>query len=178
MCSSHTPDSTNHRQSLQNVWDRIRQFETDWAIIFNTQNCSTDLHQHKRQPRLCTTNFDGQYTTIATHHKHLGLTLSKDFHFHDHINTIIDTINSLLGLVSLIQLQNLSPDEYLTTYRYCTHIRPHFDYCDIIYDGHMTSTDAARLQTAANSSKLLGSASNWDTFSNTDHFSKTWVGRH
>ena len=33
---------------------------------------------------------------------------------------------------------------------YLTYIRPHFDYCDIIYDGNLTVSDSIRLQTLQN----------------------------
>ena len=38
---------------------------------------------------------------------------------------------------------------------YKTYIRPHFDYCDIIYDGHITIYDAARLETLQNRAARL-----------------------
>ena len=35
------------------------------------------------------------------------------------------------------------------------HIRPHFNYCDTVYDGHITINDATRLETLQNRSGRL-----------------------
>ena len=82
-----------------------------------------------------------------TNHKHLGLTLSTDLHFHTHVNTIIKTVNTMLGPIYPV-IQFLSRP--ILNQIYTTYIRPHFDYCDIIYDGNLTVTDANRPQTLQN----------------------------
>ena len=33
---------------------------------------------------------------------------------------------------------------------YVTYVRPHFDYCDAIFDGHITAHDEHRLETLQN----------------------------
>ena len=38
---------------------------------------------------------------------------------------------------------------------YKIYVRPHFDYCDIIYDGHVTIKDATRLETLQNRAARL-----------------------
>lgn len=38
---------------------------------------------------------------------------------------------------------------------YKTYIRPHFDYCDVVYDGHITMQDATRLETLQNRAARL-----------------------
>ena len=82
--SSHLHDNLGDKQSIQNDLDTIRRYGQDWAITFNTQ---------KTVPL----QFDGQHIPTMTQHKHLGLILSTDLHFHDHVNSIIRTVNMLLG---------------------------------------------------------------------------------
>ena len=82
-----------------------------------------------------------------TSHKHLGLHLSTDLHFHEHINSLIRTINSLLG--PIYPVARFLPRPVLNEI-YLMYIRPHFDYCDIIYDGNLTASDSIRLQTIQN----------------------------
>ena len=38
---------------------------------------------------------------------------------------------------------------------YVTYIRPYFDYCDIVYDGHLTTYDERRLETVQNRAARL-----------------------
>ena len=82
-----------------------------------------------------------------TNHKHLGLTLSTDLHFHTYVNTTIKTVNTMLGPVHPVA-QFLSRP--MLNQIYTTYIRPHYDYCDIIYDRNFTVTDANRLKTLQN----------------------------
>ena len=85
--------------------------------------------------------------TSVTSHKHLGLTFSSDLHFHEHVNAIIKAINSHLG--PIYPIAKFLPRAVLNDI-YTVYLRPLFDYCDIIYDGNMTTTDSARLQTLQN----------------------------
>ena len=69
--------------------------------------------------------------------------LSADLRFHEHINKIIQTVNSLLG--PLYCVAKLLPRDILDQINY-TYIRPHSDYCDIVYYGNLTITGASRLE--------------------------------
>ena len=92
-------------------------------------------------------SFNEQDIPIATSHKHLGLTLSTDLRFHEHIIDTVRTINTLLGPIYPIARFLTRP---ILNNIYTTYIRPHFDYCNIIYDGNLTITDTIRLQTLQN----------------------------
>ena len=145
--SSHRHDSSSDRQTIQRDFDTIRQYGDDWAITFNSQKTVRLTFTNKTNSLHFPLQFDGQEIPSATIHKHLGLTLSTDLRFHDHVNNIIRTINMLLGPIYPVA-KFLSRSILENIYK--TYIRPHFDYCDIIYDGNLTTTDAARLQTLQN----------------------------
>ena len=145
--SSHLHDGSNDRQSIQNDLDAIRRYGEDWAITFNAQKTVRLTFTNKTDNLNFSLQFDGQDIPTVTQHKHLGLTLSTDLHFHEHVNNIIRTINMLLGPIYPVA-KFLSRSILDNIYK--TYIRPHFDYCDIIYDGNLTTTDATRLQTLQN----------------------------
>ena len=63
--------------------------------------------------------------------KHLGLYLDEKLNFHDHINAKIVKANKGIGIIT--RLSNTLPRRPLLTI-YKSFIRPHLDYCDIIYD--------------------------------------------
>ena len=67
----------------------------------------------------------------TTCQKHLGLYLDEKLNFHDHINAKILKANKGIGIIK--RLSNTLPRKSLLTI-YKSFIRPHLDYCDIIYD--------------------------------------------
>ena len=145
--SSYSHDNPDDRRSLQKDLDAITQYGKDWAITFNAKKTVQLCFTNKRDKDNLSLTFEGQDIPTATYHKHLGLTLSTDLHFHDHINNIIRTVNMLLG--PIYPIAKFLPRPILASI-YTTYIRPHFDYCDIIYDGNLTATDTNRLQTLQN----------------------------
>ena len=80
------------------------------------------------------------------------MTFSKDLRFHQHINAICHKINKTLS--PLYSIAKHIPRSILDQI-YKVYIRPHFDYCDAIYDGHITIQDATRLETLQNRAARL-----------------------
>ena len=66
--------------------------------------------------------------------KHLDLYLDEKLNFHDHINDInTKVLKANKGIDIIKRLSNTLPRKsFLTIYK--SFIRPHLDYCDIIYD--------------------------------------------
>ena len=67
----------------------------------------------------------------TTCQKHLGLYLNEKLTFYNHINAKISKANKGIGVIK--RLSNTLPINSLLTI-YKSFIRPHLDYCDIIYD--------------------------------------------
>ena len=63
--------------------------------------------------------------------KHLGLHLDEKLNVHDHINAKILKANKGIGIIKRLS-NTLHGKSLLTIYK--SFIRPHLDYCDIIYD--------------------------------------------
>ena len=145
--SSHPPDSQEHRQSLQNDLDMIRRYGNDWAITFNADKTVQQTFTNRQTDQNLGLSFNGQPLLPVSCHKHLGLNLSTDLHFHQHVNYLIRTVNITLG--PIYPVAKFLPRHILNEI-YLTYIRPHFDYCDIIYDGNLTVSDSIRLQTLQN----------------------------
>ena len=144
---SHPHDSELHRQSLQNDLDSISKFGKDWEITFNEDKTIQQTFTTRQTSQGLELSFHEKPIPSVTSHKHLGLIFSADLHFHQHINTIIKKVYSLLG--PIYPIAKFLPRPILNQL-YTIYIRPHFDYCDIVYDGNLTLTDSARLQTLQN----------------------------
>ena len=143
----HPHDSLPYQQSLQRDLDTILRFGTDWAISFSGPKTIQQTFTTKQNMRAPQLSFDGQSIQPVFSHKHLGLTLSTDLRFHDHVNTIIKTVNSQLGPVYAVA--KFLPRQILCDI-YTTYIQPHFEYCDVIYDCNISIADTTRLQTLHN----------------------------
>ena len=140
------------------------------TLTFNVDKTVRQTFTHRPNSEDLRLNFDGQIVLSVTNHKHLGLNLSNDLHFHQHINSIIRTVHTFLG--PIYPIAKLLPWSTLNEI-YMTYIRPH-DYCDIIYDGNITSTDSIRLQILQNRCARLvtGTLSEHRL----THYLKTWAG--
>ena len=143
--SSHaTNDLRTTERSLQLDLDEIYNYGQEWAITFNTAKTVQQTFSHKREHPIPTLNFGGDKIPVHKSHTHLGMTFSEDLRFHQHINKICRKINTALS--PLYPIAKYLPRPILDQI-YKTYIRPHFDYCDVIYDGHITIQDATRLAT-------------------------------
>ena len=78
-------------------------------------------------------------------HKHLGLTPDSKSNFHEHISSILSQVNKLTA--ALRKLQSDLPRHLLLAI-YKAFIRPHLDYCDVIYDKILNESCHKKLESA------------------------------
>ena len=137
--------STQH--SLQKDLDEIHKYGREWAITFNAAKTiqPTFLNKSQNQPPILT--FGDVPIPINESHKHLGITFSNDLRFHEHVNEILNKVNKTISPLYPIA-QHLP--RHILDQIYKTYVRPHFDHCDTIYDGHITIRDSTRLETIQN----------------------------
>jgi hypothetical protein len=117
---------------------------------------------------------DGRVLTEVTHHKHVGVTISRDLSWNKHISSIENRARSVLN--------RMSQYKYTLTRRsleriYFAYIRPIMEYADIVWAGgnvtdldklEMVQKDAARVVTGATarcSTSLLMDDTGWSTLS-------------
>ena len=146
--ASHTTADFNETQlSLQRDLDEIYKYGREWAITFNTTKTIQQTFSHKQQHTPPALTFGGDPIPIHDSHTHLGIALSTDLRFHQHVNVICKKVNQTLS--PLYPIAQYIPRPILDQI-YKIYIRPHFDYCDTVYDGHITIYDAIRLETLQN----------------------------
>ena len=129
--------------SLQNDLNTISEFGTKWLIRFNAAKTTLMTFSHTVPPSSPSLYFDNCLIPSTRCHTHLGLTLSTDLRFHDHVNNIIKKVN--IALSPLYAIARFLPRTILLQI-YNTYIRPIFDYSDIVYDGLITTKDRLRLE--------------------------------
>ena len=78
-----------------------------------------------------TTTFNTVSVACILCQKHLGLYLDEKLNFSHHMNVKISKANEGIGIIKM--LSHILPRKSLITI-YKSFIRPHLNYCDIIYD--------------------------------------------
>ena len=152
--TDHSPTDNFHdiQSTLQQDLDIIHQYGKTWAITFNETKTKQQTFSRRLIPRTLKVTFGGLPIPIVPDHTHLGLTLSSDLHYHAHINELLLKFNRSIS--PLYSIARHLPKRILLSV-YTTYVQPFLDYCDTIYDGHITAHDSLRLDRAQNRAARL-----------------------
>ena len=125
---------------LNNDLIAISNWSYQWKMVFNpdvskqaTKICFTNKNVLRDVPDLM---FNNNVIKVVKEHKHLGLILDNHLSFDKHINDKTSKANKGIGVIKA--LFHILPRKSLLNI-YLSFIRPHLDYCDIIY--HKSSND-------------------------------------
>ena len=102
-------------------------------MLFNpdiTKPAEEVLFTNRSTSTYCPIAFDGIAIEPVSDHKHLGLILDSKLTFNKHIDEKISIANRGVGVIR--RLYHYSPRKSMIQI-YKSFIRPHLDYCDIIY---------------------------------------------
>lgn len=149
-------DPVNAASCLNADLDKITQWATTWLVSFNPSKTESLLFSRKRNqdhhPPLIMQNVE---INEVNYHKHLGLYLSSDCSWHQHIDYIKEKawfrINIMRKLKYKLDRKSLETI-------YVTFIRPLLEYSDVIWDNCSTyekceldkiQNEAARIATGA-----------------------------
>lgn len=154
--SLHASHNANNfedaERTLQQDLDSIRCYGKDWIITFNATKTCQQTFSQKPMPRRPSLTFDGIAVPTSDSHTHLGITLSTDLRFKQHVNRTLLKFNRTLS--PLYPISHMIPRNILLDI-YKIYVQPHLDYCDTIYDSHLTTTDKSRLEKAQNRAARL-----------------------
>ena len=119
---------------LNHDLDLINKWAFQWKMQFNpdpTKQAIEVLFSSKKSsvnhPNLY---FNGSIVHRAKDHKHLGLTLSKNLGFEKHLFEKMSKAKNVIGIMK--HLNRYLPIKTLEQ-MYKSLVRPHLEYCDIIY---------------------------------------------
>ena len=125
-----------------------------WYISFNAKKTDMQKITSKRNIQSPYLTFGGKPILQVTTHKHLGLTLSNFLRFHAPVNKLVQKVNRAMS-----PLHPIAEDlfrKYLAQL-YKTYILLYFDYCDVVYDDHLTFHDSRRLEILQNrTTRIVG----------------------
>ena len=111
--------------ALQNDIHTLEKWEQKWIMTFNQAKCNTLSITRQRLPIRVKYTLHGQPLDIVKSANYLGVTITYDLNWNQHIATITSTANRTLGLLK----RNIrTPSETVKTRAYQALVRPTLDY--------------------------------------------------
>ena len=113
--------------------DSIDQWGYQWKMLFNpdpTKPANEVIFSNRSTTNIPCLSFAGKTIQSVKSHKHLGLIFDSKLDFNQHLKEKITKAN--IGIQLLRKLYRYLPRNTLLNI-YKSFIRPHLDYCDIIY---------------------------------------------
>ena len=125
-----TPQDCNQ---LQRDLDSLAQWESTWGMSFHPDKCNVLRVTNKRTPINSTYKLKGQELEELSTSKYLGVDLSKNLEWKEHIDRTVKKANSVLGFLRRnLRINNVDTKSSA----YITLVRPHLEYCASIWSPH------------------------------------------
>ena len=151
----------------------VSQWAKRWLVSFSPPKSESLIISNKsRLEEHPPIYMDGRMITEVTHHKHVGVTISRDLSWQKHIGSIVTRSRSLVNRIS--QYKYSLTRQSLERIYMC-YIRPIMEYANVVWSGgnstdldklEMIQRDAARVVTGATarcSTILLMDEIGWQT---------------
>ena len=127
-----TVGSSDDKDILQADLDTLQIWERAWDMEFNPSKCQV-LNISKSKPLNTQYTLHGQVLESTNTAKYLGVTLSKDLSWNEHINSITAKANRTLGFVK----RNVkTKNEKVKELAYKTLVRPQVEYASPVWSPH------------------------------------------
>ena len=117
----------------------IANWSKQWLVKFNPSKTEVIYFGHGRSPSLL---FENSTLTPVNTHKHLGITLSNNYKWTDHVNNILTTSSKLLGIMRRIKF---TVSRKALNQIYISYLRPILEYASPVWD-NCTQNDKDKLE--------------------------------
>ena len=126
-----TVKSVDDCLQLQQDLHNLEIWESDWKMKFNISKCNVLRFTRRRHPVLYNYKLHGHYLDTVDSTKYLGVHLSNDLRWNEHVKNISSKANKTLGFLKR-NLRHCPSKTKETAYR--TLIRPTIEYCSTVWD--------------------------------------------
>ena len=135
-------DPTAAQQSLNDDLKTIEAWAKQWIVQFSPTKTEAMICTFKNAPPGLDLHFENVKLTQVEHHKHLGLTISKNVGWSEHITSILNSVSPMAGVLKLMKYYI---DRKSLESIYFTFIRPKLEYGCHIWD-NCSKKDSDRLE--------------------------------
>ena len=118
-------------QSLQYDLTKLESWEKTWGMCFHQDKCNIIRMTRKNSLSFTTTHCHPRVTVAQTNY--LGVTVSGNLTWNNHINSIANNGNRTLGFIrGNIRTSSLKAKSLA----YTSLVRPQLEYCSTVWDPH------------------------------------------
>lgn len=115
---------------LQDDLDQLGDWADTWGLVFKPSKCRDLIFTKRGYPTYQIMKLKDFEIPRVSSHKHLGFHLDSHLDFNDHVNMLVEKINKKLNPLRALSYKMKSC--HLNTV-YNHFIKPHYDYCDVLY---------------------------------------------
>ena len=134
--------NTEDAKSLQKDLDSMTAWSKRWAMEFHPQKCQVLTISRKKNPVKFHYKMGAHTLERVSSAKYLGLTITEDLRWNQHIDNICKKGNGVLAFVK----RNLRiPSKSIKTNAYKTLVRPTLEYASSVWDPH-TQTNIDKIE--------------------------------
>ena len=134
-------DPIEGAEILNNNLSGVHEWATQWIVNFNAAKTKSMIISNKSRPHP-PIHFNGSQIESVTNHKHLGLTLSNNLSWTEHINSLLNNSSKMLEVIRKLKYDL---DRKTLETIYFSFIRPKLEYSCQIWD-NCTEKDKERLE--------------------------------
>ena len=126
-------DNIRDSKLLQQELSALENWEQLWLMDFNPSKCSVIRISPSKTKRILESKYvlHNQILETTTNSKYLGVTISQDLSWSNHINTTVKKGNKTLGFLRR-NFSKCTAEVKASTYR--TMVRPVLDYASTVWD--------------------------------------------
>jgi len=143
-----TVSSTDDCKKLQNDLESLEKWEKEWMVEFHPAKCNVLRITRRNQKTIFPYTLHGHVLEEEKSAKYLGVTLSEDMSWNNHIDKVASKANSKLGFLKRnIKVKNSDLKEKA----FKAIVRPTMEYCSSVWDPHtkQQSTTLEKVQRRA-----------------------------
>ena len=134
----YKPISTNScYEELQQDINNIFQWSVENLMSFNISKCKCMLLTHKRDAFCPTMMLNNQSLEIVTQYKYLGVIISSNLCYSQHVQEICKKARRMLGIIYRNYAANMV-NPTITLRLYVTLVRPCLEYAAQVWNPHLT----------------------------------------
>jgi hypothetical protein len=117
--------------ALQQDLDEVLTWCNRWQMKLNLDKCQTMHVSSRRQPEEHDYTLSSKVLSKVSSYKYLGLHISKDLNWNQHVNSVISKANKIL-YVTKVALGRSTTDVKVAAYK--TIVRPTVEYSSSVWD--------------------------------------------
>ena len=138
-------DRVNDTSTLDDLANDISEWANRNKMVINAGKCQVMHFQTAKKPLvLPDVAIDGKSIPVVTSSKLLGVKISNNFTWQEHVNDVVARSSRALYLLYVLRRFNPPHEQLLKVY--VTYIRPLLEYCAPVFHAGLTANQAQQIE--------------------------------